>query len=196
MRSIALVPLLLLAAPAASAQDFPAERVVAAAAGDWDQDGSADLAIIAQPADGGDVDNGLYIYLNNADRARLDLAAALPKAIWGSLTLSGQEPELAAMANGSLQVTSKNETIGQERWRQTLTVAYRNFDFIVAGYTFSSYNTVEMDGNGENRTRSCDLNVLTGKGTADERPIATKAAFVLLRDWDDAIGQRACGYRD
>lgn len=199
MRSALLIPLLLTASMAsstASAEDFPADRVVAAAAGDWDKDGTPDLALVVRPTDESDVDNGLYIYLHKTNEARLALAASLPNTLWGSMMMSGQEPELVAMANGSLQVITKNETIGRERWRQTLTVAYRNFDFIVAGYTFSGYDTVEMDENGENRTKSCDLNVLTGKGKADDKPVTAKAAFVLLKDWDDAIGQKACGYRD
>ena len=136
MRSAFLIPLLVtasIASSTASAEDFPADRIVAAAAGDWDKDGTPDLALVVRPTDESDVDNGLYIYLHKTNEARLALAASLPNTLWGSMTMSGQEPELVAMANGSLQVITKNETIGRERWRQTLTVAYRNFDFIVAG---------------------------------------------------------------
>lgn len=39
----------------------------------------------------------------------------------------------------------------------------------------------------------CDFNVLSGKGTANAKPIRAKGATVLLKDWSDEIGQKACG---
>ncbi|MXN52033.1 hypothetical protein GR158_12970 [Shinella sp. AETb1-6] len=171
----------------AIAADFPAERIIAMASGDWNKDGTADLAVIATPENDGD-DNGLYVYLAKPNESRLTVALSLPNTVWGSLTLFGQEPELAALANGSFTLSTKNETIGRDRWRQSLTIAYRNFDFIVAGYTFTSYDTLNPDGGQE-----CDLNVLTGKGKSSGRPVAGQAQFVLLKDWKDDIGRSICG---
>jgi hypothetical protein len=176
--------------PAVAATTFPADRIIAAASGDWNQDGTPDFAVIAAPE--GEDDNGIYIYLAKPDEARLSLALALPNSIWGSLVMYGQEPELAVLPNGSLSIVTKNESIGRNRWRQTLTIAYRNFDFVVAGYTFSAYDTIAEDGM-ENETTECDLNVLTGKGKLDGRPIAVKAALITLKEWNDSIGQKACG---
>jgi hypothetical protein len=123
--------------PAATlAAGFPADRIIAAASGDWNGDGAQDLAIIARPADDSIEDNGLYLYFANPDENRLSLALALPESVWGNLTLYGEEPELTALPNGSFTLLTKNEAVGRERWRQTLTIAYRNNDFIVAGYTF------------------------------------------------------------
>ncbi|WP_439628063.1 hypothetical protein [Shinella sp.] len=176
-----------LAAPAAAA-DFPAERIMAMASGDWNKDGTPDLALVATPGDDSGDDNGLYIYVAKPEENRLTLALALPRTVWGNLTMFGQEPELAALANGSFTLTTKNDSIGRDRWRQTLTIAHRNFDFIVAGYTYSSYDTLDTDA-----VSDCDLNVLTGKGKALGQPITGKAQFVLLKDWNDEIARSICG---
>ena len=162
------------------------------ASGDWNKDGTQDLALVAKPGDDSGDDNGIYVYVAKPEDSRLTLALSLPNSIWGNLTMYGQEPELAALANGSFTLTTKNESVGRNRWRQSLTIAYRNFDFIVAGYTYSSYDTIAEDG-GENSTTDCDLNVLTGKGKSGGRPVAGKAQFVLLKDWRDEIGRSICG---
>lgn len=186
-----LVPSLLFSglAVAAPAQDFPAERIFAAAMGDWNRDDSQDLVVIAQPAEGSDEDNGVYIYLADPSEARLKLTVAAPNKVWGNLTLFGQEPGVTALANGSIKLTSQNSAVGRDRWEQSLTIAYRNGQFVVAGYTYSSYDTLEP-----NNTSQCDLNVLTGKGTANGKPIAAKAEPVTFEAWNDEIGQKACGF--
>ncbi|WP_411035351.1 FG-GAP repeat protein [Shinella sp. BYT-45] len=193
MKSLAAALLLSAGLPAvAAAADFPADRIIAMASGDWNKDGTPDLALVATPgADGAD-DNGLYVYLAKPEANRLTLALALPNSVWGNLTMSGQEPELTALANGSFTLTTKNEAIGRERWRETLTIAYRNFDFIVAGYTYASYDTIAEDG-GENSTSDCDLNILTGKGKSNGQAVAGKPQFVLLRDWNNGIPRSTCG---
>ena len=172
----------------ATAADFPAERIIAMASGDWNKDGTMDLAVVATPDDESGEDNGIYVYLATPEENRLTLARAAPNSVWGNLTMFGQEPELAALANGSFTLTTKNNSVGRGRWRQSLTVAYRNFDFIVAGYTYSSYDTLDPNGGSE-----CDLNVLTGKGKSSGQPVAGKAQFVLLKDWKDDIGRSICG---
>lgn len=189
MKSLAAALVFSIALPAAAmAADFPADRIVAMASGDWNKDGVADLAVIATPGDDSGDDNGLYVYLAKPVENRLTLALSLPNSIWGNLTMYGQEPEVAALANGSFTLTTKNDSVGRDRWRQSLTVAYRNFDFIVAGYTYSAYDTLNPDGGGE-----CDLNVLTGKGKSSGRPVAGQAQFVLLKDWQDEIARSICG---
>lgn len=189
MKSLSAALLLSLALPlAAAAADFPAERVAAMASGDWNKDGVADLVLVATPGDNSGEDNGLYVYIAKPEENRLTLALTLPNTIWGNLAMYGQEPELAALANGSFTLTTKNDSVGRDRWRQSLTIAYRNFDFIVAGYTFSSYDTLNPDAGSE-----CDLNVLTGKGKARGQPIAGRGQFVLLKDWQDDVGRSICG---
>ena len=189
MKSLAAALVFSIVVPATGmAADFPAERIVAMASGDWNKDGAADLAVIATPGDDSGDDNGIYVYLAKPDENRLTPALSLPNAIWGNLTMFGQEPELAALANGSFTITTKNDAVGRDRWRQSLTIAYRNFDFIVAGYTYSAYDTLNPAGGAE-----CDLNVLTGKGKTGNGPVAGQAQFVLLKDWKDEIARSICG---
>ena len=187
---LALPFLLAVFAPlVATAEEFAAERVVAAASGDWDGNGKTDLALITGPAAGSAEDNGVYIYLADPDEARLKVKVAAADKIWGNLTMSGQEPGITALANGSIKLTSQNSSVGRDRWSQSLTLAYRNARFIVAGYTYSSHDTLDA-GN----KRECDLNVLTGKGTANGKSIAAKGAQIAFEEWNDEIGQRACGF--
>lgn len=183
----AFVAFLLMSSPA-GAGDFPAERIVAAAAGDWNGDGHADLAVIARPAADSDEDNGLYIYLTDPDEARLKLVVSAPDSVWGNLVMFGQEPAVTALASGSIRLTSQNSSIGRDRWHQALTIAYRDGQFLVAGYNYSSYDTLDND-----NSTNCDLNLLTGKGTANGKPVAAKAARITLEAWRDAIGREACG---
>lgn len=188
MKRLAAMVLSTMLPLAAGAQDFPADRIVSAAIGDWDGDDRADLALIARPPDESDDDHGVYIYLNKPGNGRLTLVSAVPDKVWGSLALYGQQPEISALPNGSISIVSGNDSVGRNRWEQSLTVAYRNFDFVVAGYTYSAYDTLDPEFAAE-----CDLNVLTGKGKAGDRAVAVTGAMIALRDWSDDIGRKACG---
>ncbi len=81
----------------------------------------------------------------------------VPNIVWiGGI---GQEPDLDLAANGSVRLASMNESIGRNRWRQTLTIAWRGGAYRVAGYTYEWYDTLDLSDSG-----SCDLNLLNGKG--------------------------------
>lgn len=175
---------------AAMAEDFPADRITAAAVGDWNRDSVQDLVVIASPPEGSDDDNGVYIYLTEGGLSLLSLKVSAPNRTWGSTTVYGQEAGVAALANGSIVVTSQNSAIGRNRWEQRVTIAYRSSQFVVAGYTYSAYDTLDP-----NHSESCDLNVLTGKGTANGKPVATKGAQVTFEAWRDEMGQKACGMK-
>jgi len=171
-----------------AAEAIDPDRIVFAATGDWDKDGSMDLAMLVAAAEGSDEDHAVYIYLNDGDTDRLELKTVATNKIWGDLTMAGRAPSITALPNGSILITSHNDAVGRDRWEQKLTVAYRNFDFVVAGYTYTSYDTLDPD-----NTSECDFNVLTGKGKSNGRPVATKGEIVLLKDWSDDRGQTACG---
>lgn len=72
---------------------------------------------------------------------------------------AGQQPIFNMTSHGSLQVTSMNESIGRSRWHETLTIAYRDNIFKIAGYTYDWYDTLDVSING-----SCDINLLNGRG--------------------------------
>lgn len=178
----------LCATAAQAAEAIDPDRIVSAATGDWDKDGSSDLAMLVSAPEGSDQDHAVYIYLDDGDTARLKLKTVAPNKVWGDVIMAGRAPSIAALPNGSILITSHNDSIGRDRWEQKLTVAYRNFDFVVAGYTYSSYDTLDLD-----NTTDCDFNVLTGKGKSNGKPVAIKGEIVLLKDWSDDRGQSVCG---
>jgi len=117
-------------------------------------DGVPDRAILALDAERDDAD--LLIYVPNSD-GQFALRAEAKSVVWvGGI---GQQPELSVTPHGSLQVISMNESIGRNRWHQTLTIAWRNDMFVLAGYTYEWYDTLNVSENGK-----CDVNLLTGKG--------------------------------
>jgi hypothetical protein len=183
-----ILPLLpLLPTTVSAAETVDPASIVSAATGDWNKDGIQDLALLVRPAEGSDADNGVLLYLTG-DNGALALKSAIPNKVWGQFELVGQAPSIEALPSGSLLITSQNDAIGRDRWEQKLTVAYRNFEFVVAGYTYSSYDTLDPD-----NTAQCDLNVLTGKGKSNNKPISAKGELILLKDWSDDRGQKACG---
>lgn len=180
----------LLPATGVFADTFPAGRILSGASGDWNKDGASDLAILVAP-DNEDDGIGIYLYLTESDRPLQKLVASAPDKIWGNTKLDGlygQDPEITALANGSIAVMSQNSGIGRNRWEQTLTLAYREGRFLVAGYTYSSYDTLDPDAG-----QACDYNVVTGKFKKGETAGSTAPKSVAIEDWTDEIGQTACG---
>lgn len=193
MKTPACALILLSLTTAAHAGDtVPPERIIDAAIGDWNKDGKPDLVLLAASSPDDQADNpiGVYIYLRDDEHSLLKLAASAPNKIWGSVEpdgVVGQEPSISALPNGSIAIVSQNDSIGRDRWEQTLTLAYRNSSFVVAGYTYNSRDTLEPD-----NSHSCDYNVLTGKVTKDGKTLKADAKTVGIQDWQDDIGQKAC----
>jgi hypothetical protein len=148
-----LIALLLTAAAPALA-----EPIVSVGA-DLNGDGLADRAELVMTDKGGMAD--LLIFIGRRDGSQ-SLYATAREYVWvGGI---GQQPELSTTARGSLQVVSMNEAIGRDRWRQTLTVAWRDGAFVLAGITYSWYDTLDLANAG-----TCDVNLLTGKGELTKR---------------------------
>lgn len=168
----------------AVAGDFPidAANILDAAVGDWNRDGAPDLAVLAVGEEG--ADTGLYVYFRDRDREILDLAIGLPDKIWGGRDFYGQEPSLTALPNGSLAIKTQNFAIGRERWEHTLSIAYRNDRFYVAGLTFNSYDSLQEDS-----SVHCDLNLRTGKGIVNDKPVSFAPINLTIDQWDTDGGE-------
>jgi hypothetical protein len=151
------------------------------------EDGSTDRAVLVE---GGEEGADLYIYLN-LDTVR-DASKAMKPALvkkgaaWNG-GMWGSRPSLETNAKGSLLIKSQNSAIGRDRWTQTLTVIYRNKEFIVAGFTRESYDTLDP-----NSTHSCDLNFLSAKGKRDGKPVEVKTPAKKLADWSDERVPKEC----
>jgi len=178
--------LLGLSPTSATAQTASFDRITAAATGDWNQDGVADLALLVSP-ENGDGDIAIHIFLYSGEANRLVAQTVAPDKVWGDFQMAGRQPSISATANGSIIVTSHNDSIGRDRWEQKLTLAYRNFDFVVAGYTYNSYDTLDPD-----NVTNCDFNVLTGKAERNGKALRVAPQMLSLDDWSDDVGQKVC----
>ncbi|OJJ09131.1 hypothetical protein BKI51_21905 [Alphaproteobacteria bacterium AO1-B] len=52
---------------------------------------------------------------------------------------------------------------------------------MVGGYTYSFYDTLAVDANGDVLTGECDVNLLTGKGFKDGKPFRTSFRSVPVK---------------
>jgi hypothetical protein len=87
----------------------------------------------------------------------------------------GTESTLEVAANGSLLIKQQNQAIGRDRWERTLTVAFRNGKYVIAGYTYSSYDTLQ-----EYAPESCDYNLLAQKGVNANKSVKIKTGAIAL----------------
>jgi hypothetical protein len=184
---------LALASSTAMAEQIDPASIIRAATGDWNGDGESDLALLVAPPEAGD-DIGIYLYLQDKEHALLRLVATAPGKVWGNGRLDGmygQDPSIEALPGGSIAVHSQNSGIGRNRWEQTLTIAYRNDQFVIAGYTHDYHDTIDLNDSG-----TCDYNVLTGKVTHDGKAAKVDGRTITVADWTDDVGNKACGYAD
>ncbi|MEM1046977.1 MAG: hypothetical protein AAGL24_12520 [Pseudomonadota bacterium] len=165
------------------------DRIFTVVTGDWNQDGTADAAMLRLPDDDAP-DHTLVLYLADRVTRRLRLTATADNFVWGWPDTAGQSPRLEAMANGSLAVHSQNEAIGRNRWAQKLTVAYRNGTFVVAGFTYAAYDTLSQ--NPDEDALECDLNILTGEGLLDGEPLRFSTTWIPLDAWTQEFGLKVC----
>lgn len=160
----------------AADQKIDLARVVSAATGDWNSDGMMDRAFLVA-GDNDEMDVALHIYLGELSSPLPKLEIIKPDLVWSG-AMWGTTPSLTLGKSGSLEVHSQNEAIGRHRWNQTLTLAYRQGAFVVAGYTYNSYDTLDL-----NAGLSCDVNLLTGGGIKDKKSFKIPAKMTPLADW-------------
>jgi hypothetical protein len=124
-----------------------------------------------------EVDGGVDLYIHLEADGEMQLAAHARGVAWRG-GMAGQQPELEIAENDSLRLVSQNESIGRDRWRQVLTIAFRDGRFVVAGFTHASRDTLDPDSAGE-----CDVNLLTGRGIRDGRKFRTDLRALPVEDW-------------
>lgn len=151
---------------------------------DMNNDGSPDRAVLVKSKDDAAVD--LLIYLGGSEANAFKLALNKPQIAWTG-AMWGTLPSLATNNKDSLVINSENSAIGRDRWSQKLTVVYRNNQFIVAGYTTESYDTLDPKA-----AKSCDINLLTGKGKKDGKAIEVKVKSPALQTWQENTGTSLC----
>ena len=101
--------------------------------------------------------------------------------------MSGQEPSITALSNGSIAVNSQNSAIGRDRWEQTLTLAFRNNHFVVAGYTYNHHDTLDLS-----NSLTCDYNVLTGRVKRNDASLKVAPKFLTIEAWSEETDRGPC----
>lgn len=183
------------AALAFDALAFPAraetpayQKVLSAVTLDFTGAGAQDRAVLVQNDNSG---ADLYLYLVKDDtKGDGDLALAQTKAgIAFSGGMWGQLPSLETNGKGSLLVKSMNDSVGRDRWSQTLTIVYRDKQFLIGGISYTARDTLDPKAGG-----TCELNLLTGKGLRNGKPVQGKPAPIRLADWADDKLPKECSF--
>ncbi|OJG00236.1 hypothetical protein [Pararhizobium antarcticum] len=177
-----------IATTALAAEPIHPDRIASATSGDWDGDGDTDLAMLVRPGpQDGTEKNAIYILLSDPLLGSMQVQTLARDKVEGDFIHVGNDAVISALPNGSILVTTRNGAEGQRHYEQKLTLAYRNFQFVVAGYTFT-----RSDDNGVETFDACDLNVLTGKGKRDGIAFSVAPVFTTIEEWNDAMGTAAC----
>ncbi|QDG78454.1 hypothetical protein [Labrenzia sp. PHM005] len=185
LRSLCITALILLPATAHSGDlTVNAGDVISAVSGY--QNGDYYRAVLVN----NDGDADLYLFSRDINEIHLE-ATAPGIAVTG---IGGSDAALTTTDKGALKVQSENIAIGRHRWQQTLTIFHRNGRFVVAGYTYSFYDTLAVDANGEVLTGECDVNLLTGKGFLDGKAIRTNLKALPVSEWSMDTSPPECSW--
>jgi hypothetical protein len=166
------------------------DSVLSVVTADWNGDGGFDRAVLVEAdSDDDDDEANLYIYLSNTDKngeTQRVLALQKKNAAWRG-SMWGTQPSLHVTDKGALLLKSANDSVGRSRWSQVLTIVYRKNEFVVAGVTFNSRDTLDPKA-----TSTCDLNLLSGQGVlnGNKIPVATPSAKLI--DWNDDGPPKEC----
>lgn len=117
--------------------------------GDWNADGSAEFAVLSvSKVD--ELYSDLVIYERYGEAgARALLMVENFFFTWGHASLNQR-------SDTSFSVEFGNSN-GRGHWRSEMTIAHRNGNYVVAGYTVEAYDSFAPE-----NARSCDVNLLTG----------------------------------
>lgn len=177
----------------ALADDWPVSRIVSVATGDLDGDGARDAALLVAP-DADSTDDHALIVLRGTgfDEGAMEPWLSFDDAAWGGTGMVvGNRPSVNFTGAGSLLLKSGNGAIGRDRWFQTVTLAWRDEALLVAGFTYSFYDTLDPDANG-----GCDINILTGSGISTDNgrdsAVSRRAQRLELGDWLSAGAPILC----
>jgi hypothetical protein len=164
------------------------ENVLSAVTLDFTGNGQQERAVLVQNKDDG---ADLYIYLSKDEPTSESVLALaeMKKGVVFSGNMWGELPSLDVNGKGSLLIKSGNEAIGRGRWIQTLTVVYRNKEFLIGGIAYTARDTLDPKSGA-----TCDLSLLSGKGLRNGKPIEVKLTPIRLADWSDEKLPRKCQF--
>ena len=208
MKSSALFPIAVIAALAAATlapavrAETPPTKPLFELTLDLDNDGTMDRVVLVGPRDAGTANKGwsvigqddrvdLYIYLGAGD-APLDLSRP-PTFRKDGIAIGERRNQILPLersGKGSLLVKT-GYSLFSNYADETLTIVYRNGEFLVAGLSYD----FELKSGEQGQ---CDINFLTGKGVASKgphgkmKPIPGHFTPVKLADWSPKSYPKAC----
>ncbi len=89
-------------------------------------------------------------------------------------------------AGGSLLIKSANESFGRDRYSRTLTVAYRDNQYKIIGFTFYHLDTFNM------KSDNCDYNLQTGKGNRNGKAVKISTKSISLEKFEENEKSYSC----
>jgi hypothetical protein len=202
MRLIATCLAVILSGSTVYAEPIETQKIITALSGDFNGDGVQDLAMIVETEPSDPMD--MHFFLGRPERFYLQPVEVVRGQIdgeWNGYDRPGYEnsdtePSLSLLPNGSIRLDIPALPMGGERTNQTITLAYRDKQFVVAGFAFEHNDLLH-----ENIDSKCEYNVLTGKGVSGkrnmtgemvEKPVAVAGQTIAFRDWNFSTAVNAC----
>ena len=185
-----LLALLVAAAPlpVAAQQPGPAPSIVGlvSISADLNGDGVNDRAMLLFDRESDGVDLAIYASVDGKLQER---PAVYVSSLGWTGDTDGTLPEMTVDRTGALIVVFQNDATGQYRWRQQYTIAYRGGTFVVAGYSYTTRDTVTPGAGG-----SCSVDFLTGRATRDGKPATVPGPPPPLSAWTSGNIPAVCTF--
>jgi hypothetical protein len=202
-----------------TAEPLETQKIITALTGDFNGDGADDLILIVETGFQDPFDVHFFLrdkthnYLRPVEIVREQVTGEWNGYDGEGLNNSDVEPRLEALSNGSILLKILSPPYGRTATDQTMTIAYRKGEFIMAGFALS-YWDYQPDAKSDpdqfkNETDAlqnrCDYNVLTGKGKSlarnkegrlVEHNISIPGRVIAFRDWQFSIADKACGFSE
>lgn len=127
--------------------------------------------------------------VRNQESGDLDLVIIESRGIHNYLVVSNDKLGLSELAKaklsvneaGSVLISANNENFpSRDMWNRTLTVSFRNGDYLLSGFTLD-YRDTRL-----NKAFTCDLNLLAGRGIRNGFQVPLKSQATPIRDLEDS----------
>ena len=202
MKSL-LFALVFLLPTMALGEPIETQKIITALTGDFNGDGAVDLAMVVETEPGRPMD--VHFFLRDKEHNYLKPVEVVHEQIdaeWNGYDRPGYEnsdtePELTMLPNGSIKFYLPAIPVGSERTNQTLTIAWRDGAFIVAGAAYDYHDYLK-----DNVESACEYNVLTGKGKSSKKQpdgstkhktVSVEGQTIAFKDWNPGTAFAACG---
>ena len=173
----------------ASSKEIPVDyqgEIISSVKTDWDGDGLRDTALLVPSKTEDDRATLLVYFAKTSGKPQLEFE--FNNLVWKG-AMYGTQPALSVNDQGSLVIESGNDAIGRGRWNQKITAIYENNLFMVAGFTYTYRDTLDLSAGG-----TCDVNFLTGRGVRSDKDFRVSKQLQSLLDWTEESAPKECQF--